>query len=242
MSKNMKDCPDFDSWLGKNECISESDGLCTNDDKPCPYIVAVKPPFSLRQTELKEWQERNFPPSLYDDLNREQLVERIRILELSIGMSEEVGELSHIILKASQKIREGISGKINKDLVADGFADTVIYGTQLLSKLGIDAEEAIQKTIDSVLKRDWANNRKDADKNEPMPMVPKKAIMKPINLAYHGECVGKNQIGDDHPCEKVRRLGIVYARAEMSTFRDCWVFYQCVNVPSELPPYLSILE
>ena len=123
-------------------------------------------PFSLRQQELKDWQERNFPPSLYDDLTWDQLVERIRILELSIGMSEEVGELSHIIIKASQKIREGISGKINKDLVADGFADTVIYGTQLLSMLGIDAEEAIRKTIDNVLKRDWASNRKDADKNE----------------------------------------------------------------------------
>lgn len=166
MSENMKDCPNFDSWFeGDCSCLYEQDGICKTIARSCPYLAQGRP-FSLRQQELKDWQERNFPPSLYDDLNRDQLVERIRILELSIGMSEEVGELSHIILKASQKIREGISGKIDKDMVADGFADTVIYGTQLLSKLGIDAEEAIRKTIDSVLKRDWANNRKDADKNE----------------------------------------------------------------------------
>lgn len=161
-------CNSYEQALnGSSDCAWEKkDGTCVYTKMKCAYVSDV--PFSLRQQELKDWQERNFPASLYDDLNRDQLVERIRILELSIGMSEEVGELSHIILKASQKIREGISGKIDKDMVADGFADTVIYGTQLLSKLGIDAEQAIQKTIDSVLKRDWANNRKDADKNERM--------------------------------------------------------------------------
>ena len=178
MSEEMGSCPDYVPSV-KGDCIHEEGGRCRENLVPCPFIpnnneffpeddpyLIQTRSFSLRQQELKDWQERNFPASLYDDLNRDQLVERIRILELSIGMSEEVGELSHIILKASQKIREGISGKIDKDMVADGFADTVIYGTQLLSKLGIDAEEAIRKTIDNVLKRDWASNRKDADKNE----------------------------------------------------------------------------
>ena len=237
MNENMKSCPNFDSWFeGDSSCVYEQDAVCKTIDRPCPYLAQTYP-FSLRQQELKDWQERNFPASLYDDLNRDQLVERIRILELSIGMSEEVGELSHIILKASQKIREGISGKIDKDMVADGFADTVIYGTQLLSKLGIDAEEAIRKTIDSVLKRDWANNRKDADKDERQP-----EIKKTVTLVYNGDRLGINRLGEPHPTEKVRQLGIRYANAEMSDFMDCWVFYGCINVPSELPPYLSILK
>lgn len=235
MKEDMEKCPDFDRWL-KDECLHEIDEICNNNDKPCPYLAQGRP-FSLRQQELKDWQERNFPPSLYDDLNRDQLVERIRILELSIGMSEEVGELSHIILKASQKIREGISGKIDKDLVADGFADTVIYGTQLLSKLGIDAEEAIRNTTNSVLKRDWANNRKDADKDEHLPKT-----KKTVTLAYNEDCFGISQVGEMHPADRVRLLGIRYSKAATDPRNSRLIFYGCENVPDNLPKYLSILE
>lgn len=118
-------------------------------------------PFSLRQEELNEWQSKNFPTTIYDNLDREALIARIHILEDSIGMAEEVGELCHVILKASQKVRTGASGKIDKDLVADGFADMVIFGTQLMTKLGINAEEAIEKTIKEVLNRDWTKDRSE---------------------------------------------------------------------------------
>ena len=102
----------------------------------------------LRQKELEIWQAKNF------DVDKESL------FLCALGMAEEVGELSHSIIKGTQKIREGIDG-INKENVADAFADVVIYGIQVLSLLGIDAEDTLRYTISYILKRDWIKNPVD---------------------------------------------------------------------------------
>ncbi len=99
----------------------------------------------LKQKELAEWQNRNFGINPTD-------LER-----MALGMSEEVGEVCHHVLKWQQGIRGGVNG-INKEEIADGVTDTLIYGMQLLSLLGLDAEEEFSKVIDQVLKRDWINN------------------------------------------------------------------------------------
>lgn len=99
----------------------------------------------LKQKELNEWQVKNFGVH-GDDL-----------LRFALGMSEEVGEVCHHVLKGTQKIRGGLNG-INKDEVADGVADTLIYGMQLLTALGMDAEKEISAVVDKVLKRDWHKN------------------------------------------------------------------------------------
>lgn len=94
----------------------------------------------LKQKELDDWQARNFGRHEDD------------ILKCALGMAEEVGETCHHILKGTQKIREGVSG-INKEEVADGIADTLIYGLQIMTQLGLDAEAEISKVIDKVLQR-----------------------------------------------------------------------------------------
>jgi NTP pyrophosphatase (non-canonical NTP hydrolase) len=99
----------------------------------------------LKQKELADWQDRNFGRS-DDDAMR-----------CALGMAEEVGEVCHHVLKGTQKIREGIDG-IDKEQVADGVADTLIYGIQLLTALGLDADEEISKVINMVLERDWVKN------------------------------------------------------------------------------------
>ena len=99
----------------------------------------------LKQKELNIWQAKNFANHPDD------------ALRCALGMAEEVGEVCHHILKGTQKIREGING-INKEEVADGVADTLIYGLQLLSVLGIDAEKEITAVIEKVLQRDWKKN------------------------------------------------------------------------------------
>lgn len=98
----------------------------------------------LKQKELKEWQIRNF--GIHND----------DLLRCGLGMSEEVGETCHHILKGTQKIRGGING-LNIEEIADGVADTLIYGLQILSLIGVDAEIVIKETIDKVLERDWLN-------------------------------------------------------------------------------------
>ena len=99
----------------------------------------------MKQKELYDWQKTNFGITDTD------------AMRCALGMSEEVGELCHEILKGTQKIRSGVNG-INKTLAADAICDTMIYGIQLMSALGLDVEEELEKTIRVVLKRNWVAN------------------------------------------------------------------------------------
>ena len=98
----------------------------------------------LKQKELAEWQERNF--------------RKVTSEKLALGMAEEVGELCHFMLKRMQKIREATDENQVREEIADAFGDTVIFGIQLMENEGFDAEKVIEKTIESVLKRDWLSD------------------------------------------------------------------------------------
>ena len=111
---------------------------------------------NLKQDELQLWMIDNF--GMHED----------DLLKCSLGMAEEVGEVCHHILKGTQKIREGING-INKKEVADGVADTLIYGIQLLSILGMNAEEEISEVIEKVLKRNWKDKPSGIEIDDYMP-------------------------------------------------------------------------
>jgi len=106
----------------------------------------------LKQKELADWEKKNF--GRHDD----------DVMRLSLGMAEEVGEICHHVMKGTQKIRGGING-LNNDEIADGVADTLIYGMQLLTRLDMDAEEEIAKVIEKVLQRDWKKNPEGDKKN-----------------------------------------------------------------------------
>ena len=110
------------------------------DDVMCRIANKDTKHFSLRQYDFTEWELRNFG-----------FQEPFKNLA---GMTEELGELAHAMLKSSQGIQEGINGEA-KELIADAFADLMIYGVNLLSKYGIDAEEALSKAQAEVLARDW---------------------------------------------------------------------------------------
>lgn len=97
----------------------------------------------LKQEELAGWQVKNFGQA--------------DALQCALGMAEEVGEVCHHVLKGTQRIRGGVNG-LNKKEIADGVADTLIYGLQLLSVLGLDAEKEISAVIEKVLQRDWKGN------------------------------------------------------------------------------------
>ena len=109
----------------------------------------------LKQKELDDWQSRNF--GRHDD----------DALKCALGMAEEVGEVCHHVLKGTQRIRGGMNG-LNKAEIADGVADTLIYGLQLLTVLGIDAEEEIALVIEKVRRRDWKNNPKGISAGVPI--------------------------------------------------------------------------
>lgn len=112
---------------------------------------------NLKQKELYEWQNKNFKNEHLWKLSKGELIEMINRLQMALGMAEEVGEIAHHVLKGTQEIRGGVKG-INAREVADGVADTLVFGTQLLSSLEIDAEYEIENTINTVLRRDWIND------------------------------------------------------------------------------------
>lgn len=104
---------------------------------------------SLKQYQLYDWQVRNFG---------KQPTERILL-----GMAEEVGELCHLVLKRQQGIREAAEKDDLRASIADAFADCVIFGIQVMTNEGLNAEDMLEMTIEQVLMRDWKRFPKNGE-------------------------------------------------------------------------------
>ena len=105
----------------------------------------------FRQIELAEWQKKNFTKG--ETGNCDSCPFR-----LMAGMTEELGELAHAVLKHAQGIRGMTDEKMKKE-AGDAFGDVNVYGCQLLSQLGLSAEEEVRKAVEEVLKRDWKKDK-----------------------------------------------------------------------------------
>jgi len=95
------------------------------------------------QDDLGRWQRKNFL-----DTGPEWLL---------LGAVEEMGELTHLVLKRRQGIREAKtkSKEELKLLVEDAVADIVIYLINFCNLEDIDFQGALQRTVEHILKRDW---------------------------------------------------------------------------------------
>ena len=107
------------------------------------------------QSALFEWCGKNF---LTGDLQKDKLSE-------ALGIAEEAGEIAHFVLKDVQNIREGIDKQKVKEEIADGVSDFLIFAMNLCSLYDICIEDAISKTAEKVLKRDWNANRENGETN-----------------------------------------------------------------------------
>ena len=75
-----------------------------------------------------------------------------------LGIVEEVGELSHAVLKRAQGIR---TNEDHQAAIDDAVGDIVIYLMDFCSKEGINLETAIQTVWLQVQERDWTQNKVD---------------------------------------------------------------------------------
>lgn len=82
------------------------------------------------QTELKAWQAHNFP-------NR-------TVVQPLIGIQEELGELSHAILKKLQKIRVGEN---HDESIIDACADMVVYMCDFCNAINCDLQTEVCKIV-----------------------------------------------------------------------------------------------
>ncbi len=105
----------------------------------------------FKQKKLSEWQKKNFTKGETGNCDACPF-------RMLAGMTEELGELAHAILKHAQGIRGMTEEKMKKE-AGDAFGDINVYGCQLLTQLGLNAEEEVTKAADEVLKRDWKKDK-----------------------------------------------------------------------------------
>jgi len=97
------------------------------------------------QGEHRYWLQHNFP-----NQTREQIM---------LGMTEELGEIAHHLLKRAQGIRgEGVDHDAE---IRDGCADLVIFMMGLADLEGFGLMDAINEAWDKVKHRDWVLHPKD---------------------------------------------------------------------------------
>jgi NTP pyrophosphatase (non-canonical NTP hydrolase) len=91
------------------------------------------------QKELLVWQGHNFPGRKWD--------------KPFMGMVEELGELSHALLKQEQGIR-GTSQNHDAAIV-DAVADLLVFMADFCNARGINLQTALTDTWAQVRQRDW---------------------------------------------------------------------------------------
>lgn len=107
------------------------------------------------QRERREWAARNFPGAngLFESL---------------MGMTEEMGELAHAVLKRHQGIR-GTDAE-HAEAIKDACADLVIFMMGVADAEGFDLELVIAQTWDAVKRRNWVENKTTGFEPEQMVM------------------------------------------------------------------------
>ena len=115
-----------------------------------PDLPNGKVDMSCLQVSLYRWQVRNFGSQGQDASFK--------------GMVEELGELSHALLKHEQGIRGFDDPAKFKEAAGDAIADLLVYATQLATGLRLDIGVLLQETALEVMNRDWVANPADAHK------------------------------------------------------------------------------
>jgi NTP pyrophosphatase (non-canonical NTP hydrolase) len=98
------------------------------------------------QQEVQIWARRNFG----------DMGEFAAILKF-LGVVEEVGELAHSMLKASQGIRG--SATEHEAKAKDAVGDALIYLLDFCATKGWDCGAILEETWNQVKQRDWTKNK-----------------------------------------------------------------------------------
>ena len=140
------------------------------------------------QEDFKKWAAKNF--------GSETGIEPA--CKAAMGVGEEAGELLHVMLKASQKIR-GYDDIRKVDAEGqDAIGDIVIYCLDVCNRMGWDFERVLGETARQVLARDWTVQK-----------APKPLVLRTKNVPIIG-LTGLARSGKDTVGEVLRKHG--YAR------------------------------
>lgn len=104
------------------------------------------------QFEIHEWAKKNFPTTATNPTVQ------------FLGVVEEVGELSHAILKQRQSIRG--TYEEHEKAKHDAVGDILIYLMNFCSASGYKLDEILEETWDTVKQRDWNKNKNNGSTSE----------------------------------------------------------------------------
>lgn len=95
--------------------------------------------FALLQAEQKSWVKHNFPGRTFEEPFK--------------GMVEELGELSHALLKQKQNIRGTFEE--HEESIKDSIGDLIIFCSDFCEARGLDFQKIVEETWGQVKIRDW---------------------------------------------------------------------------------------
>lgn len=96
------------------------------------------------QEEVREWAQRNFPNEVEH--------------HLVMGMTEELGELAHAVLKREMCIR---TNEDHDAAVRDAVGDLCVFLMEFCNLNNIVLDECVRSVWDQVRRRDWKRNAVD---------------------------------------------------------------------------------
>jgi NTP pyrophosphatase (non-canonical NTP hydrolase) len=99
------------------------------------------------QEESGRWRAANFDP------------EKRTVFHGLAGVTEEVGELAHAILKSDQGIRG--TAEEHKMAAFDALGDIIVYLCSVSDSLGLSLQDAVEYAWAQVKNRDWKANPTD---------------------------------------------------------------------------------
>jgi NTP pyrophosphatase (non-canonical NTP hydrolase) len=76
-----------------------------------------------------------------------------QLLRVTLGVSEEAGDLAHVVLNRSQGLRGSEAAHV--EAARDALGDIAIYSMQLASLLGLDWLACVERKVRMALKRRW---------------------------------------------------------------------------------------
>lgn len=97
--------------------------------------------WTMLQAELYPWAIHNFPNATP--------------MQPFMGMVEELGELSHALLKKEQGIRGTVEE--HDEAIVDALADIAIYMADFANRNDINLQNVIERVWNKVSQRDWIN-------------------------------------------------------------------------------------
>jgi len=122
------------------------------------------------QEEHNEWSLYNFGKASEDNAGLDRGF---------YGIVEEVGEMSHALLKERQNIR---TNENHREDVEDALGDIFIYMLAYCNDNNLDLEQIVHETWDRVSKRDWKKNTVDGTVIENCEAF---KITQPESNSYH---------------------------------------------------------